>query len=385
MSMYLTDDHELLRTHLRRYLAANAPRESVEEWDRTETFPEDLYRGLASLGILGLTFSEEYGGNLGDELAICVVAEEIARVAAFLLYAYFPTVTFCARAVFDFGTEEQRRRILPAVAQGTLRMAIGLTEPDAGSDLRSLRTRAEPGASGFTLRGQKVFTTGADSSRYILTLARVPDAEGAFTTFLVPTDAEGVSIRPLRKLAGQATHTCEVFFDDVELEDDAVLGGREGVGNGMAVMLRMLDGERVYVAAQGVGMAEQALEWSLVHARRRVQFGKPIIEHQAVGHMLADMRIDVEAARHMTYHAASLLQTGQSARLEAAMAKVFATEAASRCVNRGMQTLGGYSYLVESGMERLYRECKLNEIAGGTSQILRNVVAQSLRREGSEQ
>jgi len=308
-------------------------------------------------------------------------------VAAFLLYAYFPTVTFCARAVFEFGTEEQRRRILPEVAGGTLRMAIGLTEPDAGSDLRGLRTRATPKGDGYLLAGQKVFTTGADSSRYILSLVRVADADadadGDFTVFVVPTDAPGVSIRPLRKLAGQATHTCEVFFDDVALDADAVLGGSAGVGNGMTVMLRMLDGERVYVAAQGVGMAEQALEWSLAHAQRRVQFGKPIVEHQAIAHMLADMRIDVEAARHMTYHAASLVQAGRPARVEAAMAKVFATEAASRCVNRGMQILGGYSYLVESGMERLYRECKLNEIAGGTSQILRNVVARALRDEGS--
>ena len=195
----------------------------------------------------------------------------------------------------------------------------------------------------------------------------------------MPTKTEGVEIRPLRKLAGQATHTCEVFLDNVRLEESALLGGAEGVGNGMAVMLEMLDGERVYVAAQGVGMGQQALDWALEHARSRVQFGKPIIEHQAIAHMLADMSVDVEAARHMTYHAASLLQESKAASTEAAMAKLFATEAASRCVNRGMQILGGYSYLVESGMERLYRECKLNEIAGGTSQILRNLIARDLR------
>ena len=254
-----------------------------------------------------MTFPEEYGGTLGDEMSFGVVAEELAKVAGFLLYVYFPTVSFCAQAVYLFGTEEQRQRVLPLVANGTVRMAIGMTEPDAGSDVRADQGSGDPG-------GRRLQAPRAEGFRHRRRLGRLHPHLGSvragagagsrdFTVFLVPAKTEGVEV-PLRKLAGQATHTCEALLDNVRLEESALPGGAEGVGNGMAVMLEMLDGERVYVVAQGVGMGQQALDWALEHARSRVQFGKPIIEHQAIAHMLADMSVDVEAARDMTYHVA---------------------------------------------------------------------------------
>ncbi len=381
--MYLEAEHDLFRQTLRDYLEANASTRDVSTWDRTEAFPEDLYRGLADLGVLGLTFSEEYGGNLADEFTMCVVAEEFARVGAFLLYAYMPTVSFAAKSIFKFGTEEQKRLLLPAIARGEIRLAMGLTEPDAGSDLTHLSTRAERDGDEYVVTGQKVFTTGADRAAYIMALVRT-DPEAPLTkglsVLLVPVGAPGVTIRPLAKLAGQATHTCEVFFAGARVATDLILGGDAGRGRGLPMVLEMLDAERIYVAAQGVGMAQRALDWALPHAKERVQFGRPIIQHQAVAHLLAEIDIETEAARQLTLHAAWLLQNGRPCSREASIAKVFATEAASRSISRGMQVLGGYSYIIDYGIERLYRECKLNEIAGGTNQILRNVVAKHLAR-----
>lgn len=378
---YLTAEHSLFRQTLRAYLEAHTSVREVSNWDRTETFPEDLYRGLADLGVLGLTFPEEYGGNLADEFTMCIVAEEFARVGAFLLYAYMPTVSFCAKAIYTHGTEEQKHSLLPAIARGDIRMAMGLTEPDAGSDLAGVSTRADRRGDDYVITGQKVFTTGADRSAYILALVRTdPNASlsKGLSVFLVPTDAEGLTIRPLAKLAGQATHTCEVFMSGVQVRAAMLLGGDEYRGRGLQMMLGMLDAERIYVAAQGVGMAQRALDWAVPYAKQRIQFGKPIFQHQAIAHMLADIDIETEAARMLTFNAARLMQDGKACSREASIAKVFATEAASRSVSRGMQVLGGYSYILDYGIERLYRECKLNEIAGGTNQILRNVIAKHL-------
>lgn len=383
---YLTPEHRLFRQTLRSYLEANASVREVWEWDRTERFPEQLYRGLADLGVLGLTFDERYGGNLADEFTMCIVAEELARVGAFLLYAYMPTVSFSAKSIFRYGTEEQKRNILPVIARGEMRIAMGLTEPEAGSDLASLSSRAEKRGETYFVTGQKVFTTGADQAHYILALVRTestaPLSKG-LSVFLVPTDAHGLTIRTLRKLAGQATHTCEVFMENVPVSIDMLLGGDASRGRGLQMMLEMLDAERIYVAAQAVGMAQRALDWAIPHARNRVQFGKPIYDQQAIAHMLADIDIETEAARTLTYGAAWRLQNDMPCSREASIAKVFATEAASRNISRAMQILGGYSYIAEYGIERLYRECKLNEIAGGTNQILRNIVAKHLRAKTS--
>lgn len=379
--VYLTEEHEAFRGVLRTYFERNSSIERVAEWDRSETFPESVYQGLSELGVLGLTFPEEYGGQLADEFTICVTAEELARAGGVFLYTYMPTITFCAKAVYRFGTEAQRRSILPEVAAGRCRFAMGLSEPDAGSDLFGLKTRAVPDGEEWIVRGQKVFTTGADTANFILLLVRTSlgaPTRQALTFLLIPPSTPGVTVRPLRKLAGQGTHTCEVFLDDVRVTRDAVLGGEEGIGRGAQMVGEMLNAARIYVGAQGIGHSQRALDWARDYALERVQFGKPIASHQAVAHMLAQMDIDTEATRQLVYSAAWLLEQGLPCSRESAMAKVFASEAASRTISKGMQILGGYSYIVDFGMERLYRECKLNEIAGGTNEILRTIVAQKL-------
>jgi alkylation response protein AidB-like acyl-CoA dehydrogenase len=380
MDFAISAEHEQLRATLRAFFEREAPVERVAEWDREERFPDDVYLKMADLGLCGLAFGEEYGGSGADELAICIAVEEVARAAATLGYGWVPTATFCAKGLARFGSEQQRRELLPELAAGRMRFAMGLTEPDAGSDLTHLSTRAVRDGGDLVVNGQKVFTTGADSADYIFTFVRTnPDAPPSrgLSVLLIPKGAPGVTVQKLTKLAGQGTHTCEVFFSDVRVPATNLVGTLD---QGAQIIFALLDAERVYVGAQGCGIGQGALDKALRYAMEREQFGRPIIEHQAVGHMLADMAMDVEAARLITWRAAWKLQQGLPCSMDASMAKIIGSEAGTRCANKGMQVLGGYSYMVEYGMERFWRETKLNEIAGGTNQIQRNIVVNNLRR-----
>ncbi len=380
MDFELSDEHVALRQSLRTFFEREAPIDVVARHDRDEEFDDELYRKVAEMGLCGLAFGEQYGGSDADQISICIAVEEVARASAALAYAWLPTATFCAKGLARFGTDEQKDEILPRVAAGQVRMAMGLTEPNAGSDLTHLASRAVRDGDEFVVSGQKVFTTGADTADYIFAFVRTdPDASASrgLSVLLVPRTSEGVTVRPLRKLAGQATHTCEVFLDDVRVPGENLVGE---LGQGSRIIFDLMNGERIYVGAEGTGLGQGALDMALAYAQQREQFGKPIIEHQAVAHMLADMAIDVETSRLMTYSAAWRLEQGMECSLQASMAKVYGSEAGTRCANRGMQILGGYSYMVEYGMERFWRETKLYEIAGGTNQIMRNIIARQLAR-----
>lgn len=382
MDFTLTPEQQELRATLRAFFEKEAPIEVIARIDREERYPAEIYAKMAELGLCGIAISPEYGGTQLDEISICIVVEEMARAGASLCYAFVPTVTFCARGIDLVGSEEQKRRYLPEIAAGRLRIAMGLTEPEAGSDLAHLSTRAVLDGDEWVIRGQKVFTTGADTADYIFTFVRTdPDASPSqgLSVILVPREAEGVSVRPLPKLAGQGTHTCEVFLDDVRVPAENLVGE---LNRGAKLIFDLLDKERITVGAQGTGIAQGALDLALEYAKERRQFGKPIIDHQAIGHMLADMAMDARVARLVTYHAAWKAQQGLPCSLEASMAKVVGSEAGTRNALRGMQVLGGYSYMVEYGMERYYRETKLNEIAGGTNQIQRNIIVKSLKETG---
>ena len=379
MDFAVEPEHRQFQATLREFFEAEAPVHVVAEMDRAERFPTEIYAKMAEMGLCGLTFGEEYGGSGADEISICIATEEVARASASVAYAYIPTVTFCARGIALFGTEEQKQAYLPEVAAGRMRFAMGLSEPDAGSDVASLSTRAVRDGSDFVVRGQKIFTTGADTADFIMAFVRTdpkaPPRQG-ISVLLIPREADGVAINTLPKLAGQGTHTCEVFFDDVRVPEANLVGE---LHRGLDIMFGLLDGERIYVGAQGCGLGQGALDMALSHAQEREQFGKPIIEFQAIGHMLADMAMELEAARLITWQAAWKLQNGIPCSKDASMAKVIGSETGSRCATRGMQILGGYSYMIEYGMERFFRETKLMEIAGGSNQIQRNIIVKHLR------
>jgi alkylation response protein AidB-like acyl-CoA dehydrogenase len=377
----VSDEHAALRRTLRAFFEKEAPNPVIAELDRTEQFPTELYAKLADLGLCGITIDEEYGGSRADEVAVCIVAEEMARAAACLVYAHAPTVTFCAKGIQDFGTEEQKKRYLPEVAAGRLRMALGLSEPDAGSDLTHLSTRAVRDGSDLVVNGQKIFTTGADTADYIFTFVRTnaeASARHALSVVLVPRDAPGVTVRTLRKLSGQATHTCEVFFDDVRVSAEGLIGKE---GNGLGIIFDLLDGERILIGANGCGIAQGVLDLALRHATDRHQFERPIASFQAVGHPLADMAMEIEATRLLVFQAAWKKEQGLPCSMDASMAKVLGSQLATRCAAKGMQILGGYSYMVEYGMERYYREAKLTEIVAGTNEIQRNIILRGLQAE----
>jgi alkylation response protein AidB-like acyl-CoA dehydrogenase len=377
----LSEEHVALRQTLRRFFEKEAPTDVVHERDRTETFPSETYQKMADLGLCGMTIPEEFGGTPLDEVGVCIVCEEAQRAAGHLCWLLAATSIFSAKGINQFGSAEQRAHYLPRIADGSIRFAMSLSEPDSGSDLGSLRSNGTRTSDGWRINGQKVFSTGADTADYLFALVRTdPEATGSrgLTAFLIPTTAPGVTIRPLRKLAGQAVHTCEIFLDDVEVPDDAVLGDPS---RGAKIVFTAMDADRISCGAMGLGIAQGALDVALRYATERKQFKQPIIDFQAIGHMLADMAMDVEAARHVIYDAARVLDSGGDVRKAAAMAKIIGTEVGTRNALRGMQILGGYSYMVEYPMERYYRESKLYEIVAGTNQILRNVLVSQLKQD----
>lgn len=380
MDFSLSAEQTQIRDTLRAFFEARAPVSLIAELDASETYPAEILDGMAELGLWGIAVPDEYGGSWADCVTRCVIIEEIQRAGSCLGYAFIPTALFCCEAIGGFGSEVQRRELLPALAGGKLRCAMALSEPDSGSDLMGLATRGTIEGDEIVVSGQKIFTTGADAASAILTLVRTdPDAppRRALTFVLVPKDTPGITVTPLRKLAGQGTHTCEVFFDDVRVGCEHIVGE---VGRGAAIVFELMDADRIYTAAQSLGIAQGAFDAACRYAAERRQFGKAIIQHQAIGHMLADMEIAIEGARLLTYLAATRLEDGVRCTREASIAKIAASEAGTLCATHGMQILGGYSYMVEYGMERYYREAKIQEIFAGTNQILRNVLVREMVR-----
>jgi butyryl-CoA dehydrogenase len=378
MNFELSEEQRHLRSTLRAFFKKVAPTKEIGRLDREGTFPAEIYARMAELGLCGVTISEQYGGSPLDEISRCIVMEEIARAAGCLIYAFAPTISFCAVGIEQYGTESQKQAYLPGVASGKIRMAMGLSEPNSGSDLASLATRAIPDGDDYVINGQKIWTTGADTADFIMAFVRTEagtKGHRGLSVLIVDRRSPGITVRTIPKLAGQATHTCEVFFDNVRVPKENLLGK---LGGGTKIIFNLLDGERIYVGAQACGIAQGAFEQVLQYAKERRQFGTAIINHQVIGHMLADMISDIQAARLVTWQAASKLDQKLPCSLEASITKIVATESATRCINRAMQIMGGYSYSLEFPIERFWRETKLYEIAGGSNQIQRNIIAKHL-------
>ena len=378
MNFDLDDRHIRIAASLRALLEEIAPTAVIAELDRREEFPADIYARLAESGYMGLTIAEEYGGNPADVTSLALVAEELARAGNALVAAWEPTVAFCAQAIQRFGTPQQRSDILPGIASGKLRIAMALSEPDAGSDLSHLSTWATRSGGDYVINGTKSYVTGADTAQYLLVFARTQEgsARTSLSTFLVPSTAAGLSMKVEPKLCSQGVHLCTVTFNELRVADTAVLGEFNGATH---LVSKLLDNERILVGAKGVGIAQAAFDIAMRFAEQRQALGQKVIDFQAIGHVLADMAAEIEAARLLVFKAAWLRERGRDCALEASMAKLVGSVTGTRCAERGMQILGGYSYLVENGMERLYREAKLYEIGGGTSQIQRNVILRKLR------
>jgi alkylation response protein AidB-like acyl-CoA dehydrogenase len=371
----LDQEHELVRSTVRDF-AQDRVAPVAEELDREGRFPYDLVAGMAELGLMGMTIPEEYGGGGADTLAYAIAVEELTRIDSSVAITMAAHHSLGTLPIFYFGNEEQKRDWLPELAAGKKLAAFGLTEPDAGSDAGATRTRAELRDGNWVVNGSKIFITnaGTDITACVTITAQTGDDE--ISNLIVPNGTPGYEIsKPMKKLGWRASDTRELSFKDCSVPEGNLLGPR---GEGFRQFLEILDGGRISVAAMGVGLAQGAYDLAYAYAQDRKQFGQPISKFQAVQFKLADMATEIEAGRTMVYKAAWLKDQGRDFRLAAAQAKLYTGELSNRAVNWSLQIHGGYGYMDEYAISRLYRDQKILEIGEGTNEVQRMVIARHL-------
>ncbi|MEH3038171.1 MAG: acyl-CoA dehydrogenase family protein [Sphingomonas adhaesiva] len=375
--MRLTDDQNAIREHIRAF-AQERLRPAAAAHEAAKGYPDALFAEMGEMGLWGMTAPADTGGAGMDYVAYALALIEIAAADGALSTIVSIQNSLIVGGLLKTGTPGQQARFLPDLIAGRAIGAFALTEAHAGSDASAIRTRAVREGDGWRLNGAKQFITSGKIARLAIVYAVTDPAAGkrGLTGFLVPTDRPGYSVDKVEHKMGQAaSDTCAIRFDDVLLED-ALRFGDEGGGYKLA--LSNLEAGRIGIAAQAVGMAQAALEIAAAYAKDRDSFGRPLIEHQAVGHRLADLWTKLEAARHMVLHAAAMKDAGEPCLTEASMAKLFASEAAEAIVSGAIQTLGGYGYLEEYGLARIARDVRVCQIYEGTSDIQRMVIARAL-------
>jgi butyryl-CoA dehydrogenase len=375
--MLLTPDHEAIRDAVRAFAQAelwpNAPR-----WDREHLFPKEAHAGLAALGAYGICVPEEDGGAGLDYLTLALVLEEIAAGDGGTSTAISVTNCPVNAILMRYGNAAQKKKWLQPLAQGQMLGAFCLTEPQAGSDASSLRTTARKDADGWVIDGVKQFITSGKNGQVAIVIAVTDKGAGkrGMSAFIVPTDAPGYTVARLEDKLGQhSSDTAQINFDACRIPAENLIGQE---GEGYKIALGALEGGRIGIAAQSVGMARSAFEVAVAYAKERQAFGSAIFEQQAVGFRLADCATQLEAARQLIWHAASLRDAGLPCLKEAAMAKLFASEMAERVCSAAIQTLGGYGYVNDFPLERIYRDVRVCQIYEGTSDIQKLLIQRAL-------
>ncbi len=380
MNFDLTEEQRLMRDSLRAFLTRECPIEYVRECDEQERFPIELYEKLAAEGWLGLPIPVEYGGSGGSCTDLVVFLEEFARHFEAGANLYYTTVVIATDALTHFATEAQKQDLLPKLARGEIRFALSLSEPGSGSDAASLITRAELQGDEWVINGQKMFCSAAQVADYILLMTRTdteaPKHKG-ITMLLVPTGTEGMEIRRLKKLGLKPMDLNEIFLTDVRVPKENVIGA---VNGGWMNALKTLDYERCCLTGVNVGAAQSVLEKILTYTEERKQFGQKINSFQLTKAKLADMDMEIEAARLLLYRSADLVDRGIPNNKQSAMANLYSSEMYVRAALNGMRMMGGWGYLMEYDMQRHFRDSKLAEIGGGTSEILRIIIAKELTK-----
>ena len=372
-------EHEQLRATVRQFFARELPEARIRELDQSRRVPRELWTRFAELGWLGLPVPAEFGGSGADVTTAAVLTEELARRFPSIAVDWV-VVSMTARLLVEAASPEQRARYLPALARGEFLMAFGMTEPDGGTDVLALRTRADLEGGEWVVRGQKLYTSLADDADAILVLARTDAADGTrrargLSLVLTPRHQAGVHVRRLPLMAMRAAGTCEVFLDGARAPGAALIGER---GRGFYHLLATLDNERILAAALALGIAGAALDEALAYARERSAFGRPIGAFQAVQHPLADTATEVEQARLLVAKAAWLQSQGRDCALESAMAKLAATETAVRATDRAMRIVAAHGLVEESPLERLFRDARLGPFSPISNEMVRNFVGERL-------
>jgi alkylation response protein AidB-like acyl-CoA dehydrogenase len=374
----LTDIQGMIRDTVRELARKEfAPR--AAKLDESCEFPWENFRKLAELGLTGIPIPEEYSGAGADTLSMAVALEEIARACGSTCLTLAAHTSLGTMPIFLFGSDELKRKYVPSNARGETIGAYGLTEPGAGSDSGGTQTTATPAPGGWRINGSKMFMTNASVS-HVMTITAVTDRaaekHSRISAFVLESKWKGVTVAKKEdKLGCRASDTCYVTFEDVFVPETNLLGER---GQGWRYFMEILDAGRIGIGAMALGLAEGAYDKALDYARERKTFGRPIGAHQGVAFLLADMKVEIEAARHLLYHAARLKDAGRPFSLEASMGKLFASEMAMRVCRNAIQVLGGYGYMTEYGVERYYRDAKICEIGEGTSEIQRLVISRKI-------
>ncbi|MFN8185454.1 MAG: acyl-CoA dehydrogenase family protein [Gaiellales bacterium] len=375
MDFELGEDHRVIRSTVREFAEARiAP--VAEELDREHRFPYELVAELGELGLMGMPFPQEYGGGGADTLAYAIAIEELARIDSSVAATVAAHTSLGTMPIYAFGAETQRQEWLPDLASGSRLAAFGLTEPEAGSDAGATRTTAELRDGSWIVNGSKMFITNAGTSITACVTITARTGPDEISNLVIPNGTPGYELSPpLRKLGWRASDTRALSFHDCVVPGSALLGER---GAGLRQFFEILDGGRISIAAMGLGLAQGAYDLALAYAKERHQFGRPIGSFQAIQFKLADMATEVEAGRHLVYKAAWLKDRGRPFGLEAAMAKLYTGELARRCANESLQIHGGYGYMDEQPISRLYRDQKILEIGEGTNEVQRLVIARRL-------
>jgi alkylation response protein AidB-like acyl-CoA dehydrogenase len=379
MEFELTEDQQQVRYSVREFAEGEiAPH--VMEWDEAQHFPVELFPKLAELGLMGVIFPEDYGGAGMGYIEYATVIEELSRVDGSVGISVAAHNSLCSNHIYTFGTEEQKRKFLIPLAQGTHLGAWGLTEPSAGSDASGTRTTAVRQNGGWIVNGSKNFITHAIHADTCVAVASTDRSKGSkgITAFIFEKGMKGFApAKKENKLGLRASETASVTFEDCYISDENRLGE---VGEGFIQAMQVLDGGRISIAALAVGIAQGAYESALRYARERVQFGRPIAEFQAIQFKLVDMATQIDAARLLMYRAAWLKDQGKTVTKESAMAKLFASEMGVKVCEEAIQIHGGYGYTKDYPPEKYWRDSKLCTIGEGTSEIQRMVIARQILR-----
>lgn len=377
MNYDLSQEQRMLQKMIREF-ANEVVAPGADERDKSKQFPVDIFKQMSELNLLGLPFSEEYGGGGADYISFAIVVEELSRVCASTGITYSAHISLGGAPLSLFGTEEQKMKYLTQICSGQSMGAFGLTEPNAGSDAGGTRTTAVREGDNWLINGSKCFITNASYAKFLALTAVTDKEKGSkgITAFIVPTDAPGFTvIDNYEKLGLHSSNTTELVIDSVQVPHENILGKE---GEGFKQFLITLDGGRIGIGAMAVGIAQAAYEKALQYAKERQAFGSSISKFQAIQFKLADMAMQIELARNMVHKAAWLKDNGRKFTKEAAMAKLYASEIAMAATHQAIQIHGGYGYMREYQVERFFRDARLLEIGEGTSEVLRTVIAREI-------
>lgn len=376
LNFEFTEEQEMFRDTIRDF-AANEVEPLIEEYEAKEDFPKELFPKLGEMGFLGIVFPEQYGGVGMDKITDCIFSEEMGKVNAGMTMCINAHVGLSMFPIYKFGTDEQKEKYLIPGIEGKLIGSLGLTEPNAGSDARSIRSQAVKKGDKYILNGTKTWITNGNMCDYSIIAAytdKTKKGEG-ISLFIVDKDCPGFKVgAKIHKLGHKAADTGELIFENCEVPEENLLVGQGGFSSAMGTLL----GARITHAAKSVGIAQAALDYALQYSKEREAFGRPISKFQGISFKLADMAVKVEAARLMVYKAAWLYSNDKKCIKEASMAKLYAAEVVQSVTTEAVQVLGGYGYGVEYPVERYYRDAKLASLTEGTSEVQKIVISREL-------